>query len=66
MAKRLDLVEMMGRWEQGGLETWEEIELFQQLVDTGLAWTLQGAYGRQAQRMIDEGWIDNGAGADTP
>ncbi len=33
------------------------IEAWQYLVDTGLAWTLQGAFGRQAQAMIEAGII---------
>lgn len=35
----------------------EVIEAWQYLVDTGLAWSLQGAFGRQAARMIEEGVI---------
>ena len=38
-------------------ETNEEkvISAWQHLVDTGLVWTLQGWFGRQASQMIQEG-----------
>lgn len=36
----------------------EQIEAWQHLVDTGLAWKLQGFFGRTAQRLIDEGIIN--------
>lgn len=35
----------------------EEIQAWQYLVDTGLAWQLQGWFGRTATRLIEEGWI---------
>ena len=31
------------------------IEAWQYLIDTGLAWRLQGFFGRTAQRLINEG-----------
>lgn len=31
------------------------IEAAQYLIDTGLAWTLQGAFGRTCQALIDAG-----------
>lgn len=33
----------------------EYVEAWQYLIDTGLAWRLQGWYGRNAQSMIDNG-----------
>ena len=34
------------------------IEAWQYLVDTGLAWKLQGFFGRQAAALIDAGIIE--------
>ena len=34
------------------------IEAWQYLVDTGLAWQLQGCFGRTAQTLIEEGIIN--------
>lgn len=44
-------------WEDGTLTDTETIDLFQRLVDSGLAWTLQGVYGRTAMRLIDAGYV---------
>ncbi len=35
------------------------IEAWQHLVDTGLAWTLQGSFGRTAQALINQGIINS-------
>lgn len=46
-------------YENGSLGALDTLNLFSHLVRTGMAWTLQGAYGRQAARFIDAGWLDN-------
>jgi hypothetical protein len=59
-----DRVAAIIAYENGELDEGEVIRLFQHLVDTGLAWRLQGSYGRMAARLIEAGLVSNGAGAD--
>lgn len=50
-----DLVGFCINWENGDLSEDETAAGFQHLIDTGLAWQLQGMYGREAKRLIQAG-----------
>ena len=51
-------------FESGEMTEEEVLEFFQDLVDTGMAWTLQGSYGRLAAHLIETGLITNSAKED--
>ena len=43
-------------YETGSMEWDRMVVFFQKLIDTGLAWELQGHYGRTAMGMVKEGF----------
>lgn len=49
------LIEGIIAYEEGRLDEDRTVELFQKLIDTGLAWSLQGHYGRTATDLIQSG-----------
>ena len=42
-------------YESGEMQDEEIIDFFQRLIDSGMAWSLQGSYGRMAMRLVEDG-----------
>ena len=53
-----ELTQQIIDYEQGELNQEQTLQLFQELVDSGLAWNLQGHYGRTAYALLQEGLIN--------
>ena len=47
-------------YESGELTEVELINFFQDLITSGVAWSLQGSYGRMAMSLIEQGWCFTG------
>jgi hypothetical protein len=54
----MEIVNQIIAYESGELSNDGIYELFQELVDSGLAWQLQGSYGRIAQSLIEAGIVE--------
>jgi len=49
---------LMDKYESGdSMNNSEVLELFSYMIRTGMAWNLQGSYGRAARAMINNGFI---------
>ncbi|WJN63081.1 hypothetical protein [Streptomyces phage phiScoe3] len=57
MSKMGSLVIDLISYEEGALDDEQTLELFGTLVKSGMAWTLQGHYGRVASNMIESGYL---------
>ena len=51
-----DMVSLIMAYEEGTLEQEDIVGMFQEMINSGLVWHLQGHYGRTARRLIDEGF----------
>ena len=50
------MVDDIIRYENGEMNTTEKVKFFQGLINSGLAWRLQGHYGRMANALIEHGY----------
>jgi len=53
-----NLTDKIMSYEDGEMEPKEIVDLFAELVKSGMAWQLQGHYGRVADSLIKRGLID--------
>ena len=51
----MDRVDKFMSYEGGEMKDQEIIDFFQELIDDGMAWKLQGSYGRMATSLIESG-----------
>ena len=49
------MVEKIIQYENGDMSMDEIVSFFQELIDSGLCWRLQGHYGRMARNLIEDG-----------
>jgi len=50
-------IEQIIEYENGEMSEEDTIEFFQDLIESGLAWELQGHYGRTANMLIERGLV---------
>jgi hypothetical protein len=55
----MDITDKIIEFEMGDLSGSETLELFSELIRTGMAWSLQGIYGWTARALIEQGLIDD-------
>ena len=53
-----DVVNQIMAYEQGDMDDEEVIDFFQTLLDTRIIYSLQGSYQRQAQALLEAGYIE--------
>lgn len=56
-AAKQKLVNQIMDFESGQMEMPEMVEFFASLIESGLAWSLQGSYGRMATSLIENRMI---------
>jgi len=61
----MDFMERVAAYESGELAEDELVALFQELIDTGMLWSLEAHYREEAAALIQAGYcIDNRCATD--
>lgn len=60
MTRTKDFIDQMMDYESGALNDKETLEMFSFIIKSqGMAWSLQGHYGRTASALIEDGWLNS-------
>ena len=57
MPKKKDIIDYIMDYEMDQLDDFNTLKLFSELIKNGMAWTLQGHYGRTAKHLIDNEYL---------
>ena len=52
----MNQIDQIIAWENGELDDDETVKFFQEIINSGLAYKLQGCYARQTERLIQGGY----------
>ena len=58
------MVTKLMSYEAGEMDAVETVQLFGYLIKTGMAWNLQGHYGRTARELISAGLVNQDGSID--
>ena len=57
MPKKKDIIDYIMDYEMDQLDDFNTLKLFSELIKNGMAWSLQGHYGRTAKHLIDNEYL---------
>lgn len=57
MPKKKDIIDYIMDYEMGNMSDLDTLKMFSELIKNGMAWNLQGHYGRTAQTLIDNEYL---------
>jgi len=52
----MDIVDKIMAFESGEMSDENTVVFFQEMIDSGTVWHLQGSYSRMARTLINEGY----------
>ena len=57
MPKKKQTIDYIMDYEMGNLSDLDTLKLFSELIKNGMAWNLQGHYGRTANNLIESEYL---------